>query len=92
MDYIDATDEIVFSSGKKLATGYSGIIGIPFSKENDSEFDLFYVGFDDSIKKETDDESAPGDDYHWVPTLTPEEKKELAEHMIQRWKEFGGIK
>lgn len=69
-------DNFQFACSERIAYANLGVIGI------DPDGNLF-GGYDDNFEANQGDEFA--DDER---ALTPDERRELAEHMIERWHKF----
>lgn len=91
-------EEIVLPSGKTV-DAYGGFLGISLNGK-DNEFNRFLLssGRDDEISVfDSKDDYKSLCDFDYTDecfdlVLTAEDRKFLAELMIARWQEFGGIK
>jgi hypothetical protein len=92
------SDSIVLSSGRVIEANYGfiGISDVTQCDERENEYVVLGSGYDDEIlvfTSKIDAEAYYVDAEDAEKNLwTPAERKELAELMIARWQEFGGMK
>jgi hypothetical protein len=76
MTYDEHNDELILSTGKRLDVN-RGIVGI-------SPAGSVYEGYDGWIC----DGDGRDQDWRGTPVMTPAERIEFADHMIERWQTF----
>ena len=76
MTYDEHNDDLILSTGKRVNVN-CGIVGI-------SPGGAVYEGYDGWIC----DGDGRDQDWRGTPVMTPVERIELADHMIERWQKF----
>lgn len=75
------SDHIRLSTGREFYANLT-ILGLPWNPDRADELTYGYDGY---VGEDAPD---PPDGWRVTPEFTPEERREIAEHMIARWLEW----